>query len=68
MAYPTDVTVEFVKQNLDKVWTCPSYLSMRGMCYRSDRELYDFLDKVAKVMQDNKLENLHEGQVNETNS
>lgn len=63
MRYPQEVTVEFVKQHLDKAWTCPSYLLMRGICYTSDREMHDFLEKVARVMRDNDLENIHEGKV-----
>jgi hypothetical protein len=59
------VTLELVKANLGKVWTSPSWLSMRGMCYHDNRPLYDFLEAVVKVMVENNLENLHEGAINE---
>lgn len=45
-----DITPDFLKQNDGKlVWIRDDYLSMKGICYHSDPELYDFLTHVDKV-------------------
>lgn len=44
------ITEQFLIDNDGNLcWTSDDYLSMRGMCYRSDPELYDFLEHVEKV-------------------
>lgn len=52
---PDQITVEWILY-LDSlehppVWLRGDYLSMRGMCYSSDRPLYNWLDRLADMKQ-----------------
>lgn len=52
---PDQITVEYVLE-LDAykhppVWLREDYLSMRGICYGSDRPMYNWLDRLADIKQ-----------------
>ena len=52
---PDQITVEYVlwldAWEVPPVWLREDYLSMRGMCYSSNRPMYNWLDRMADMKQ-----------------
>lgn len=62
---PDQITVEYVlfldSLGVPPVWLRDDYLSMRGMCFSSNRPMYNWLDRLAdmkeaiRITQDHKF-------------